>query len=184
MWVAGETVVAHRRRASGIRITATIMPVDDLGETFRFPERRPAQPCGESSCVDLVFLEGAHAGQVIPLARARTVVGRREDADLVLNSRAVSKEHCVLTVSDGVVEIEDLGSTNGVSVNGTRLEAGTKRRLFHGDSVRLAENLAMLKMAGCFQDAQGESRIQIDRAQVAREVEELMTEFSAWARGA
>ena len=155
--------------------------IEDLGETFRFSEKRPQQPsCGEEEeGVTLVFLEGPHAGQLMQITRGRTLIGRREDADLVLSSRAVSKEHCVLTVVDGAVEIEDLGSTNGVSVNGTRLQPGSKRRLFHGDSVRLAENLALVRQTGCFQDTKGVSRIQIDRAQVASEVDQLLTEFSS-----
>jgi pSer/pThr/pTyr-binding forkhead associated (FHA) protein len=162
--------------------------MEDLGDTFRLPaapgEASSRSRCDDApECVTLVFLEGPLVGQVVPIRPPRAVVGRRDDVDITLASQSVSKEHCVFTVGDGVVEIEDLGSTNGVAINGTRLQPGAKRRLFHGDSIRLAENLALLRQAGCFQDSGGMSRIQIDQAQVATEVDHLLDEFGKWARG-
>lgn len=160
--------------------------MEDLGDTFRLPAAAgdaARRPCDEAvDCVTLVFLEGPHVGQVMTIKPPRAVVGRREGVDITLASHAVSKEHCVFTVADGVVEIEDLGSTNGVAINGTRLQPGAKRRLFHGDSIRLAENLALLRQVGCFRDAGGASRIQIDRAQVASEADQLLAQFEEWSR--
>lgn len=157
------------------------MAVDDLGETLRITDgTRGSAGCGES--VTLVFLEGPHAGQVVPIDRTRTVVGRRGDADLTIPSRSVSKEHCVLFVDSGIVEVEDLGSTNGVAVNGNRVAQGARRRLFHGDSLRLGESLALVHLSGCFQDTAGASRIQIDRAKVASEADALMEEFTRWTK--
>jgi pSer/pThr/pTyr-binding forkhead associated (FHA) protein len=176
----GERILGRRRRLAMARWQMD-SNLDDLGKTFRIPDPSGSQfGCADGGGITLVFLEGPRAGEVIEIDRLRTVIGRREDVDLTLPSRAVSKEHCVLTLADGAVEIEDLGSTNGVAVNGTRLQPGGKRRLFHGDSIRLAENLALFRQTGCFGDATGASRIQIDRAQVASEVEQLMGEFAKW----
>jgi pSer/pThr/pTyr-binding forkhead associated (FHA) protein len=150
-----------------------------LDKTIRFSEDGSGD-CSEEAGVSLLFLEGPRAGEVVRVERARTVIGRRDDADLSLPSRAVSKEHCVLTVAGDVVEIEDLGSTNGVMVNGARLQPGSKRRLFHGDGIRLAENLALLRHTGCFADTSGASRIAIDRDLVAQEVDQVLGEFARW----
>src|SRR5262249_39469359 len=50
-----------------------------------------------------------------------TLVGRREDCDLRLEHKSVSKTHCVIVKSDGMLMLRDLGSTNGTRVNGQRV---------------------------------------------------------------
>jgi pSer/pThr/pTyr-binding forkhead associated (FHA) protein len=55
------------------------------------------------------------------LTRDVVLVGRGEDCDLRVEHKSVSKRHCVLVVTDGLVLLRDLGSTNGTRVNGTRV---------------------------------------------------------------
>jgi len=50
-------------------------------------------------------------------------IGRGRDCDIVLADPNVSREHARLRPSGGAWVIEDLGSTNGVRVNGRRLAA-------------------------------------------------------------
>ncbi len=57
----------------------------------------------------------------IDLVKDLVVVGRREDCDLRLEHKSVSKIHCVLVKTDGLLLLRDLGSTNGTRVNGTRV---------------------------------------------------------------
>lgn len=66
----------------------------------------------------LVSLEG---GPPVDLAKDFTLVGRDDDCDLRLDHRSVSKLHCVLVKSDGLLLLRDLGSTNGTRVNGQRV---------------------------------------------------------------
>ncbi|HMP02969.1 MAG TPA: FHA domain-containing protein [Gemmatales bacterium] len=68
--------------------------------------------------VQLLPLAG---GQTIVLDKLVTLVGRKEGCDLRLNHRSVSKQHCVLVRSDGMIMLRDLGSTNGTRVNGRRV---------------------------------------------------------------
>jgi pSer/pThr/pTyr-binding forkhead associated (FHA) protein len=66
----------------------------------------------------LIPLDG---GEPVEIVRDLTVVGRKEDCDLRLDHKSVSKLHCVLVKTDGLLILRDLGSTNGTRVNGQRV---------------------------------------------------------------
>ena len=74
-------------------------------------------------------------GPDIPLGRGPLLVGRHPPCDVRLQSIQVSRRRCCLTEVDGVVIVRDLGSTNGTSINGRRVEAG---RLRPGDELAIA----------------------------------------------
>jgi len=57
----------------------------------------------------------------VPIVRDLTVVGRRQDCDVVLQHPGVSKRHCVLVKTDGLLVIRDLATTNGTKVKGQRV---------------------------------------------------------------
>ena len=62
------------------------------------------------------------------------IIGRSE-GDIVFQDRTMSKSHFKLIVkTDGTIELEDLGSTNGTLINGERIRK--KCRLNSGDTVR------------------------------------------------
>lgn len=66
----------------------------------------------------LVPLDG---GSPINVNKDLIVIGRKEDCDVRLEHKSVSKMHCVLVKTDGLLLLRDLGSTNGTRVNGTRV---------------------------------------------------------------
>lgn len=74
------------------------------------------------------------AGEVIMLQGA-TTIGREADNDLVVEEETVSSRHARLLVRDGRWWIEDLGSTNGTTVNDARV-TGT-RALGTGDLIQV-----------------------------------------------
>lgn len=77
-----------------------------------------------------------------PLVAPGLLIGRGSEADLRINDPGISRKHAMIHVSGATISIEDLGSTNGITVNGqkcrqaqitdgTRLEIGTTRMLVH-----------------------------------------------------
>jgi pSer/pThr/pTyr-binding forkhead associated (FHA) protein len=63
------------------------------------------------------------------------VLGRHPHCDVQLDSIRVSRHHCCLTASGGEVLVRDLGSTNGIRINGRRVGAG---RIKPGDELIIA----------------------------------------------
>jgi len=65
--------------------------------------------------------EGPH----ILLDKPIVLIGRHEECDIQLNSRKVSRKHCCVAQVNDYFVVRDLGSTNGVRINGVRVQEGT-----------------------------------------------------------
>src|SRR5271170_2635155 len=97
-------------------------------ETAGEPKVMSYQPHGE-----LIPVGG---GDTIPLVREQLSIGRRESCDIPLRLPNVSGLHCELVYREGFWWIQDLNSTNGVKVNGTRVP---KKILHPGDTITIAK---------------------------------------------
>jgi len=75
-------------------------------------------------------------GDTIPLIRDVLTIGRRESCDIPLRFPNVSGLHAELTFQDGCWYIRDLNSTNGIKVNGMRVQ---KRPLHPNDEITIAK---------------------------------------------
>lgn len=83
----------------------------------------------------LVVVEpAARAGTEYPLGPDMTV-GRAQGCNLVFDEQYVSQVHTRLLSREGSVFVEDLGSTNGTWVNGTRAVGQMPARL--GDRIQI-----------------------------------------------
>ncbi len=84
----------------------------------------------------LRVVEGPDQGTLINLGEppSRLVIGRGEGADLVLRDVDVSRAHLELVRDLDGTTARDLGSKNGLEVNGKRMR---ERRLRHGDVIRV-----------------------------------------------
>jgi len=71
-----------------------------------------------------------------------TIVGRGDGCQLVLDDPLVSRRHACFVVDDREITIKDLGSTNGVLVNGTRVEE--MQVIVPGDQITLGRHNAEL----------------------------------------
>ena len=57
----------------------------------------------------------------IPIERDVTVIGRHESCDVVIQAVGLSKRHCIVVKTDGLLVIRDLATTNGTKVKGQRV---------------------------------------------------------------
>lgn len=88
-------------------------------------------------------------GNPLEITKDMTLIGRGEMCDLRIDHKSVSKMHCVIVRTDGLLLLRDLGSTNGTRVNGQRVRraallpndmlsvAGLKYKVLFGE--KLAE---------------------------------------------
>ncbi|MFO0797722.1 MAG: FHA domain-containing protein [Gemmataceae bacterium] len=60
--------------------------------------------------------------------------GRHEECDVQLHSKKVSRRHCCVAQVNDYLVVRDLGSTNGVKVNGLRVAEG---KLVPGDELTI-----------------------------------------------
>ena len=63
------------------------------------------------------------------------MIGRSRECDIVLSDQNVSRKHAEIRPSGGSWIVRDLGSTNGVKVNGRRIQGA--QSLKRGDTIQL-----------------------------------------------
>jgi ABC transport system ATP-binding/permease protein len=97
----------------------------------------------------LVIQDDEGKTTVVPLIRDEITIGRKEGNTIRLTERNVSRKHARIVRSNGTVAIEDLGSYNGVRVNGTRISQRTP--LTVSDRVQIGDYLIELKAEGAEQ---------------------------------
>jgi predicted component of type VI protein secretion system len=71
----------------------------------------------------------------IPLDKPVVLVGRHQECDVQIHSRKISRKHCCIAQVNDYVVVRDLFSTNGVCINGQRVEQGS---LKVGDELSIA----------------------------------------------
>jgi predicted component of type VI protein secretion system len=66
-------------------------------------------------------------GPTLLLDKPILLVGRHEECDIQLNSRKVSRKHCCIAQVHDYLIVRDVGSTNGLRINGVRVKEGILR---------------------------------------------------------
>jgi pSer/pThr/pTyr-binding forkhead associated (FHA) protein len=83
-------------------------------------------------------------GRTELLGSGGAVLGRSREADIVLDDANVSRRHAEVRPSGGSWIVRDLGSTNGVKVNGRRIQG--PQSLKPGDVVELGTSRATFEL--------------------------------------
>jgi two-component system response regulator AtoC len=110
------------------------------------PETQTVEPrdlAGPAASSYLLVIDGSSARR-LPLPRDGVLVlGRAPDADVRIDSAAVSRRHAKLILAEGEAQVTDLGSHNGTLVNGERVDGS--RTLASGDVVAVGETRLVLR---------------------------------------
>ncbi|MBE2173985.1 FHA domain-containing protein [Acinetobacter oleivorans] len=83
----------------------------------------------------LQAITGEITGQEISVDRDM-LVGRHQDADVLLQAAEISRRHAALLLKDQLLWVQDLNSSNGTFVNDIRIEQ--EKQLYDGDIVQFA----------------------------------------------
>ncbi len=90
----------------------------------------------------LRFISGKYQGGEYPLpSEKEIVIGRGGELDIVLVEDMVSRKHAKITMQQGKIVIQDLGSTNGTFVNGEKIK---RAKLKEGDRVLIGTSILKL----------------------------------------
>ncbi len=82
----------------------------------------------------LVVLEGSNRGKKIDLNKPILKIGKREDNDLVVDEKTVSRNHLIIEQKENSYLLKDLESTNGTFINDIRVK---EAYLSPGDVIRI-----------------------------------------------
>jgi DNA-binding winged helix-turn-helix (wHTH) protein len=113
--------------------------VNDLDPTTRLSSKAASSSLAKHPV--LTVLQGESVGRFLELTNDRTIIGRGEDADIVLKDGVASRKHAEIVRGSQPTEflLSDLSSTNGTLLNGTGVESGSLLR--DGDKIRIGKHL-------------------------------------------
>lgn len=101
------------------------------------PAPEPAAAPAHEGGAALVGESGRHA-----LDKPAVAMGRAKDCDIVVADLNVSRRHAEVRLENGEHWLVDLGSTNGTSVNGTRV---SRAKLENGDRIELGSTVLVFE---------------------------------------
>lgn len=100
-------------------------------------------PVDAVSDIERVELVGELDGRAFALTTDRVAIGRSTACDIQLAHAFVSPFHAQLVRLESGYAIEDLGSANGVYVNGQRVPHGIRRPLVDGDRIHIGQSILL-----------------------------------------
>jgi pSer/pThr/pTyr-binding forkhead associated (FHA) protein len=99
----------------------------------------------EKRVIHLQVISGPDEGRMFFLKMGKeALIGRAPTADLRLTDAGVSSRHCVVRSAGDMIFVEDLGSRNGIRING---EAAAVRVLDSDGKIELGTSVVELKFA-------------------------------------
>jgi pSer/pThr/pTyr-binding forkhead associated (FHA) protein len=100
----------------------------------------------KTEMIDPALLEGVSANFIVkapsglekayPMRQVTLTIGRSDQCDISVKDSSMSGRHAEIKKSDGDIKIRDLGSANGIYLNGERIE---EAELYDGDVLRLGQ---------------------------------------------
>ncbi len=120
-----EQTALTAKAKSTAKKTSPLGPVASPSEPTRKVETKPAR---------LVVLSHNLTQRVFPIRGKAVTVGRTEENEIQIDHRSISRNHCKILLKNNRYIIEDLGSANGLHINGEEYDRVELRK---GDIVEL-----------------------------------------------
>ena len=98
---------------------------DTAKEQEKFQD--PKSPC-------FIMVEGDYIGEIYPVNKTLMIVGRGDDADISISDSSISRRHANIEKKGDDYIVSDLGSTNGMTLNGRRIK---ESKLIDGDKIKM-----------------------------------------------
>ncbi len=87
-----------------------------VGKTTAVPPLQPELPTLKKPQYSFVAIDNPR--QRIHLVKESTLVGRNPACDITLDHGSISRQHCLMQMTERGLHVKDLGTTNGTKVNG------------------------------------------------------------------
>ncbi len=126
----------------GARVESTPRPERRAQKQAAKNRPKPARR-SRGAPTHVAIVDGANAGERIPLEEAPLLIGRGSDAAIRLDDDYVSTRHARIASSNDQWFVEDLGSTNGTYIGSQRLSQPTTLQL--GSQVRIGKTTLELR---------------------------------------
>ncbi len=85
----------------------------------------------------LVLKGGKETSMETSVTTKPIIIGRGEGSSLLLNDSSVSVNHAKVTMRKGKVYIKDLDSTNGIFINGKKIQTTRAKNISPGDEIKI-----------------------------------------------
>lgn len=126
-------------RERGYRLAGPVVVRWESRSTVKRGEARvTARVASGQPRASFSVVQGAQAGAELPVEKALVTIGRASDNDVVIVDENVSRHHCELRFTGAEFEVADLGSTNGIVLNGQTVQ---RAALEEGDALELGRTL-------------------------------------------
>jgi len=95
---------------------------------------------GEPTMPKLFAIDGPARGATYALEKPEVTIGRSSSNVVAIADLSLSRQHCVILCAEDAYTLRDLGSNNGVFVNG---ELVTERLLAQGDRIAIGDSVLL-----------------------------------------
>jgi hypothetical protein len=109
----------------------------------------------KTEMINPALLDGVSANFIIkgpsgveksyPMRQLAVTIGRSDHCDISVKDSSMSGRHAEIRKSDGEIKVRDLGSANGIFLNGERID---EAELFDGDVLRLGQTSVRVDVVG------------------------------------
>jgi len=128
--------------------------------------------------IKLIIEDDEGKTTIVPLIRDEITIGRKEGNTIRLTERNVSRRHAKLLKQTSQIYVEDLGSYNGIKVNGNKIKGRVP--VSQGDRIQIGDYTLAFKFDGAAAAAAPDpfeemKTIPMERAPVPEEVSEEST---------